>query len=59
MERYYSREPFGSSMSALICSTRGPTNVKKYSVTVLKRILTPPFVTVDRFSFVVSYVFAV
>ena len=58
MEGYVSREIFGFAIS-LLGSKRRPSPVKKLYVTVLQCILTPPFITVDIFSLVVSYLFYV
>ena len=55
MERDASREPFGFKMAILIGSTIGPTTLNKFSVTTLKHILTPSFITVDIFSIVIPY----
>ena len=58
MEIYASRYPFGFAM-AVIGSTRRPTTVNKLAVLTLKCITTPLFTTLDMFSLVVTYLFAV
>ena len=37
----------------------GPTTVNRISVTDLHRIMTPSFISLDIFSFVITYLFAV
>ena len=43
---------------SVLGSTRRPTTVKKLVVTALQRILTPSFITVDIFTLVAPYLFA-
>ena len=57
-ERYLSREAFGFAMD-VICSTRRPTIFNKLAVIILERIMTTLCVSLDMFTLVVPYLFAV
>ena len=57
MERDYSREPFGFSMSVLGL-TRIYTTVNKLAVTSFQCIMPPLFVNLDMFDLVVPYLFS-
>ena len=58
MERDAPREPFGFAM-AVIGSTRRPTIVNKLAMIDLQCIMTPSFVSLDMFTLVNPYLFAV